>query len=87
METAPSLSSFLERCARYCAAKGISEARLSTLLFNHGAWIGKLRSGSDMGVSRLMRAERDLDKLFIDLGSAAEAERARLTPGSKAGVA
>ncbi len=32
---------------RYCGHVGRSEARISTLIFNHGARISKIRAGAD----------------------------------------
>lgn len=40
----------------YRVARGISDARVSTLVFNDGQRIDDLRSGKDIGTRRLSRA-------------------------------
>jgi hypothetical protein len=42
----------------YCAARGISEARASTLIFNGGGRIKQLRDGRDIGVLTSLSALR-----------------------------
>lgn len=64
------LHHFLERAGRYCQARGISESRLGTLLFNDGAKFASLRAGRDVGVRRLQRAAERLTEMERDLGSA-----------------
>jgi hypothetical protein len=44
---------FLDRCAAYAAAANISEARLSTLLFNHGSRICQIRERGNAGTAAL----------------------------------
>lgn len=36
----------------FCVARGISEARASTLIFNGGARVAQIRGGADIGVRR-----------------------------------
>ena len=40
----------------FCAARGISEARASTLIFNGGARVSQIRGGADIGVRRMQAA-------------------------------
>lgn len=40
----------------YCKARGISEARASTLIFNGGGRVKQLRDGRDIGVLTAMNA-------------------------------
>ncbi len=40
----------------YRVARGVSDARVSTLVFNDGAKIADLRAGRDIGARRLERA-------------------------------
>ena len=40
----------------YCKARGVSEARASTLIFNGGARVAQIRTGSDIGVRRAHEA-------------------------------
>jgi hypothetical protein len=47
------LARFLDRCAAYAASSNISEARLSTLLFNHGARISQIRERGNAGTAAL----------------------------------
>lgn len=42
----------------FCAARGISEARASTLIFNGGGRIKQLRDGRDIGVLTSLSALR-----------------------------
>lgn len=42
----------------YCAARGVSEARASTLIFNGGGRIRQLREGRDIGVLTASAAMR-----------------------------
>ena len=49
--------SFLTLVDRYCAHRRLSDARVSTLIFNDGARIATLRAGTgEIGVKRLARA-------------------------------
>lgn len=51
------IPNFLLAVDAYCAARGISEARASTLILNGGARIASIRSGSsDIGARRLVEA-------------------------------
>lgn len=54
------LARFLNRCAAYAASSGISEARLSTLLFNHGARISQIRDRGNAGTAALDAASSRL---------------------------
>ncbi|WP_462117569.1 hypothetical protein [Methylorubrum extorquens] len=48
---------FLSAVDAFCLARGISEARASTLILNGGSRIGAIRSGaSDIGTRRLAEA-------------------------------
>lgn len=40
----------------FCAAKGMSRARLATLIFNHGAKFDLIEQGADIGVRTFERA-------------------------------
>lgn len=40
----------------FCAARGVSEARASTLIFNGGARVAQIRGGADIGVRRTQAA-------------------------------
>ena len=62
-----SISQFLERCDAYRARRNVSDARLSTLLFNDGKKIGLLRAGGDIGVLTLARVEQVLAALESEL--------------------
>jgi len=42
----------------YCAAKGVSRARVSTIVFNDGKILDRLASGSDLYTGRYERALR-----------------------------
>lgn len=46
----------LTACSAYAAAARLSEARLSTLLFNDGKKLGQLSAGRDLTVGSLERA-------------------------------
>jgi len=50
----------------YCAARGISEARASTLIFNGGGRIKQLRDGRDIGVLTSLSALRWLSANWPD---------------------
>ncbi len=54
---------FLQRCDAYAARRGISRARLSTILFNDGKRLDALASGRDVGVLTLGRAADALKAL------------------------
>ena len=53
-----SIQAFLSIVDAYRNARSISDARVSTLIFNDGSKIKMLRSGSDVGVRTLARAVR-----------------------------
>lgn len=57
------IEEFLKRCDAYCTARGISAARLSTILFNDGKKLTAVREGADVGSRRLERALVDLGQL------------------------
>lgn len=40
----------------YCAGRGVSEARASTLIFNGGGRVKQLREGRDIGVLQASKA-------------------------------
>lgn len=40
----------------FCAVRGLSEARASTLIFNGGARVAQIRHGADIGVRRAQKA-------------------------------
>ena len=50
------IDAFLKRVARYCARSGMSEARLSTILFGGGRSIARLHEGRDVTTRVLARA-------------------------------
>ncbi len=54
------IEAFLTRCDAYCARRGISRARLSTLLFNDGKKLDALANGRDVGVRTLGGVEKTL---------------------------
>lgn len=52
-----SIEQFLQLVSLFCAARGISEARASTLILNGGSRITAIRAGqSDIGIRRLDEA-------------------------------
>ena len=56
-----SISDFLAVVDRFCEARGISEARASTIILNGGSRIASIRSGaSDIGSRRLEEAVKHL---------------------------
>lgn len=57
------IEAFLQRCDSYCARRGISRARLSTLIFNDGKKLRLLDEGKDIGVQTLQRASITLAAL------------------------
>lgn len=57
------IRAFLKRCDAYADRRGISRARLSTLLFNDGKKLSLLEEGRDIGVRTLERAEEALSEL------------------------
>ncbi len=54
------IPAFLSRCDAYAQRRGISRARLSTLLFNDGKKLDLLEAGRDLGVLTLERATESL---------------------------
>ena len=40
----------------YCEVKGVSQARISTLVFNDGKKLGRLERGADLSTSNYERA-------------------------------
>jgi hypothetical protein len=63
------LARFLDRCAVYAASSNISEARLSTLLFNHGARISQIRERGNAGTAALDAAAFRLSVLEEQLAA------------------
>jgi hypothetical protein len=58
---------FLHLVDLYCQARGISEARASTIILNGGSRIGAIRSGSsDIGAKRLEAAVQWLSDNWPD---------------------
>lgn len=57
------LKKFLDRCDAYCEARGISRARLSTLLFNHGGRLAQLHERGNGGTATLDEASQKLAAL------------------------
>ena len=74
------LHHFLDRASRYCAARGISESRLGTLLFNDGNKFAALRAGRDVGVRRLERAAEELARLEAQVRDSSSASPASPDP-------
>lgn len=70
------IPTFLSRCDAYAARRGISRARLSTLLFNDGKKLDALAEGRDVGVLTLERVVNELSELERSL-PAVEAEGAQ----------
>lgn len=68
------LDLFLARCATYCEKARISEARLSTLLFNHGARISQIREKDNAGTAALDAACKRLTDLETQLTQRTAAE-------------
>lgn len=62
-----SIQSFLRVADKYCAARGISETRLSTIILNGGGRIPALRAGtSDVGTRTLAKAMQWLSDNWLD---------------------
>ena len=57
------LPAFLTRCDEFVADRGMSSARLSTILFGSGATIDRLHDGRSVTIRVLDRAIGRLDKL------------------------
>ena len=55
------IASLITLCESYAVAKGIGLPRLSTIVFNDGKVIGRLKDGADITVGRLENAVRWLD--------------------------
>jgi hypothetical protein len=77
------LDHFLDRASRYCAARGISESRLGTLLFNDGNKFAALRAGRDVGVRRLERAAEELARLEAEVRATSSASPASPDPAAQ----
>lgn len=71
MSTGDPVDAFLARCASYCKRRGISEARLSTIILRDGKRLRKLREGAGIQVDTLRAANARLDDLFAGLADAA----------------
>jgi hypothetical protein len=56
------LTHLLSLIDAFCAARRISEARASTLIFNGGARISQIRAGADIGIRRAEEAVRWLSE-------------------------
>jgi hypothetical protein len=54
---------FLERCDRYCERKGMSRARLSTIIIGSGMGLSRLHDGKDITTRVLERATQRLAEL------------------------
>lgn len=54
---------FIKRCDALAERRGISRARVSTLVFNDGKKLDHLAGGRDIGVRTLANAEEKLAKL------------------------
>jgi hypothetical protein len=68
------ISDFIARCDRYCAAADVTRVWLSKRLFNDTYRLGQLADGeSDIGVKRLTRAAQDLEALEL-AGAGASAQ-------------
>jgi hypothetical protein len=63
------MEAFLARCERYCSAKGMSRARLSTIVFGSGVTIDRLRNGAGVTVRVLNRASERLTLREASLGT------------------
>jgi hypothetical protein len=65
------IDAFIARCDAYRAARKppISRARLATILFNDGAKLDSLASGTDVGSRRLAKAFADLAALESGLAA------------------
>lgn len=57
------LATFLADCDAVASRMGIARATLATRLFSDGKRLDALAAGADVGVRRLERAQRDLEKL------------------------
>lgn len=62
------IQTFLDRCDAYAERRGVSRARLSTLLFNDGKKLDALAGGRDVGVLTLERVTRVLTQMEFELG-------------------
>lgn len=60
------LTQLLALIDAFCAARGISEARASTLIFNGGARVAQLRAGADIGIRRAEKAKRWISENWPD---------------------
>lgn len=58
-----SISAFLQRCDAYCDVKGMSRARLSTIILGSGVTLDRLHSGKGVTVRVLERASGRLDDM------------------------
>ncbi len=58
-----SIQATLSRCDAYCAATGMSPARLSTIIFGSGVTIRRLKAGASVTVRVLDRAAERLADL------------------------
>jgi hypothetical protein len=56
-------SHLLTRCGTFCTEFGMSEARLSTILFGSGRSIERLKAGRDVTTRVLERAAQRLNEL------------------------
>ena len=59
-----SLEALLVVCERFAAAREISEARASTIIFNDGKRLKRIRSGADMGVRAVTRTLEKLSAIW-----------------------
>lgn len=65
---------FIERCDRYCLARGVSRVWLSKKLLGDTYWLGKIADGrANLTVKRFGRAIADLEKLETEAMQAGKA--------------
>lgn len=81
------LDRLLHVAAAYCAATGLSEARVSTLFLKGGSRIASLRAGGDMGSRTIARAiEAFSDAWPADAVWPAEVPRPSRAPSDGSGA-
>lgn len=62
LKVAAPIRLLLTLSSAYCSATGLSEARVSTLIFDHGARLKRLREGSDIRTRSVARAVEWFDQ-------------------------
>lgn len=70
------LQDFLNRCDARRALTGMSEARLSTILFGSGATLKRLRAGAGITIRVLARADERLVALGGSTNVVADGQKA-----------